>query len=509
VFALVPALARKRGVTTVVLIALVVAGATAWATTRGSTDSLRAGWLERENQRPGTSDWRIAPGKYGCVEGYANRVSAQPGDNVRLYVSTKAPVFHIEAYRIGWYQGLGGRLVWRSPDITGTVQPAPLFLTATRTISAANWRTTTQVRITKSWLPGDFLLKLVAENAQSYVPLTVRDDKSHAAVLIMNAVTTWQAYNDWGGYSLYFGPNANAKARSTAVSFDRPYDWAVNLKAPPRNYTVCCGFVATELGVVATVERLGLDVAYTTDVDVEQHPSQPLQHSEIIFGGHDEYWSVAKRNAVENARNHGVNLAFLGPNSVYWRIRLDNSPLGHDRIQVNYRVASDDPLFGQDDEQVTTLWRSPPPATTRPESELTGLTYFCYLPNDDGVVSDASSWVFAGTGVQNGDHIPRLIQGEADHVDRKYSTPPNLHLLLHSPVTCFGLKGLPVKGYDSDTTLYTAPSGAGVFATGAEWDCHLYDGCPAGPPGTSSVLQKIVGNVVRRFALGPLARTRG
>jgi hypothetical protein len=488
---------------------LIAAGGAAWVATRHSGDPLSAGWVARENERAGTSAWRIAPGAYGGIEGYANHVSARVGDSVKLYVSTPAPVFHIEAYRVGWYQGLGGRLVWRSPDIKGAVQPPPALLQPTRTISAASWHPTTDLHINKRWLPGDYLLKLVVNKGQAYIPLTVRDDQSHAPILVMNSVTTWQAYNDWGGYSLYFGPNANAKTRSQVVSFDRPYDWAVNPAAPPRNYTVCCGFVATELGVVATAERLGLDVAYTTDVDVEQHPSQLLQHKVIVSGGHDEYWSVPKRDAVENARAHGVNLVFLGPNAVYWRIRLEASPIGRDRLEVNYRVARDDPLFGHDDAHVTTLWRSPPPARTRPESELTGQTYFCYLPDSDGVVADAASWVFAGTGLKNGDHIARLVQGEADHVDRKFPTPPDVQLLLHSPVSCFGLKGIRVKGYYSDTTYYTAASGAGVFTSGGEWDCHLFDGCPAGPKGADPAVQRIVENVLRRFARGPAHQTSG
>ena len=133
----------------------------------------------------------------------------------------------------------------------------------------------------------------------------------------------------------------------------------------PAVYEVCCGFVATELGIVTEVERLGLDVAYTTDIDVQEHPAQLLRHRALISGGHDEYWSVAKRNAIEAARGHGVNLVFLGPNAVYWRIRLEPTGLGANRLEVNYRVAGDDPLFGKDNAQVTTLWRSPPVARPR------------------------------------------------------------------------------------------------------------------------------------------------
>ncbi|MDQ1455980.1 MAG: hypothetical protein QOH28_1600, partial [Actinomycetota bacterium] len=484
--------------------------ATWWTATRGSSGP-PADWVLQENRRPGTSAWRIANATYGGVEGYASRVSARVGDSITLYVSTSAPAFRVEAYRMGWYQGLGGRLVWRSPEVSAKAQPAPTIAGPTRTVTA-EWEPSMRVHVSTDWMPGDYLLKLVAHVGQSYVPLTVRNDGSRSPELVMNAVTTWQAYNDWGGHSLYFGPKQDARTRSTVVSFDRPYNWAIDPGLDPSAYAVCCGFLATELGVVTLVERLGLDVAYTTDIDVQEHPAQLLRHKVVVSGGHDEYWSVAKRDAVEAARDHGTNLMFLGPNAVYWRIRLEPSPLGKDRLEVNYRIARDDPLFGKDDAQVTTLWRSPPPPRPRPESTLTGMVFYCFGSDSDGVVTDASSWVFAGTGLKDGDHIPRLVQREADHVDRSFPTPPNVETLLHSPVTCLGIDGKPVgrdrKGqFFSDTTYYTAPSGAGVFAAGAEWDCRLYEGCSNGPRGPDRVVQRITENVLRVFAVGPAGRT--
>ncbi|MDP9335331.1 MAG: hypothetical protein M3Q30_18775 [Actinomycetota bacterium] len=430
-------------------------------------------------------------------------MSARVGDSITLYVSTSAPVFRVEAYRMGWYQGLGGRLVWRSPDVSAKAQTAPTIAEPTRTVTA-RWEPSMRVHVSRDWVPGDYLLKLVSRMGQSYVPLTVRNDGSRSPVLVMNAVTTWQAYNDWGGHSLYFGPKQDRRTRSTVVSFDRPYNWAIRADLDPSAYAVCCGFLATELGVVTLVERLGLDVAYTTDVDVQEHPAQLLRHKVVVSGGHDEYWSVPKRDAVEAARDRGVNVMFLGPNAVYWRIRLAPSKLGKDRLEVNYRVARDDPLFGKDDAHVTTLWRSPP--RPRPESTLTGMVFFCFGADNDGVVADATSWVFAGTGLRNGDHIPKLVQREADRVDKTFPTPPNVETLLHSPVSCLGIGGKQV-GLFSDTTYYTAPSGAGVFAAGAQWDCRLYDGCPSGPRGPDRVVQRITENVLRAFAAGPAGKT--
>ena len=77
--------------------------------------------------------------------------------------------------------------------------------------------------VTSGWVQGAYLLLLVASNgSKSYVPLTIRDDSSHADLAIQLPTTTWQAYNRWGGYSLYVGPHGHSD-RSYVVSFDRPY----------------------------------------------------------------------------------------------------------------------------------------------------------------------------------------------------------------------------------------------------------------------------------------------
>ncbi len=215
------------------VVAIAVGGLVRCGTIRRAPGTTApSNWVSEENRRPGTSDWRIAINAYGGVEGYANRCSARVGDSVTLYVTTSAATFHVEAYRMGWYHGLGGRLVWRSADVRGQASPPPTIVAATRTVSTT-WKPFAHRPGAADWSPGDYLLKLVSSKGQSYVPLTVRNDASVAPMLVMNAVTTWQAYNDWGGYSLYFGPGTDPATRSTVVSFDRPYDWAVRTGGYP------------------------------------------------------------------------------------------------------------------------------------------------------------------------------------------------------------------------------------------------------------------------------------
>ena len=97
--------------------------------------------------------------------------------------------------------------------------------------------------------------------------------------------------------------------RSRVVSFDRPYDFGFGGGA--------ADLIGNELPLVSLAERLGLDVTYSTDVDLHAAPERLLQHRALISLGHDEYWSSAMRQGVETARDHGVNLLFLGANAIY------------------------------------------------------------------------------------------------------------------------------------------------------------------------------------------------
>src|SRR5947208_7988170 len=276
-------------------------------------NGVTAGWVKAENEKPGNRGWNLtnttnqAP---GAIEGYADHVSAVQGENVTLFVSTVAPTFHVEAYRMGWYGGDGGRLVWRSPEQPGTKQAAPTISPGANMVEA-HWTPSLSVTMTPAWPPGDYLFKLVGSgNLQSRVPLTVRDDASTAAYVIQNSVTTWQAYNLWGGYDLYEGRTGrngtSFETRAKVVSFDRPYEMNGGSG----------DFMGNEFPLISLAESLGLDVTYWTDVDLHEHPERALQHKAIISLGHDEYYSSAMRNGLTRARDAGVNIAFLGPNAV-------------------------------------------------------------------------------------------------------------------------------------------------------------------------------------------------
>lgn len=453
--------------------------------------------IAAENALAGTTAWRIDNVAASAgIEGYANRVSASIGDTVVLYVSTNAARFIVQAYRMGYYGGLGGRLVWTSGPQRGGVQAAPTVQPGTNMVSAA-WHPSLSVAVTPAWTPGDYLLKLVGSaGEQRYVPLTVVDYSSTAPLVIENSVATWEADNNWGGYNQYNGPGGTLASRSRIVSFDRPYPSAGSGASAGVG---AADFLSDEFPLVYFAESYGLDVTYLTDVDLATHGAQVLaHHNALITLGHDEFWTRSMRSAVTAARNGGLNLAFLGADAVFRQIRLQPSSLGPDREIVDYQDAAEDPLTGTDNALVTVNWRDPP--VNDPESSLIGESFECSPVRADAVVVDASSWLFDNTGIANGDSIPGLVGPFYDRVNLAYPTPANIEVLAHSPVSCPGVG----RSY-SDMTYYSAAGGAGVFATGTtDWVCEILALCPGDPrPHPDPRILQITKNLLFTFAAGP------
>jgi hypothetical protein len=271
----------------------------------------------RENARKGSTAWRIKAAAVASdtqLAGYADHVSIRPGEPVHLHVTTTARSYTVRAFRLGWYGGARARLLSTSPVLRGSVQHAR-SIDARHTVTT-HWRRSATLD-TRGWPEGTYLLRLTDNRGLGkFIPVTVRSSGVRGRLVLMNAVTTYQAYNAWGGYSLYGGPGNNFGTRAHAVSFDRPYD--NNGARIVTNY---------EQSLIAEAERASLPLAYLTSVDLE-HSTRVLDGARgLVSLGHDEYWSTAMRQRVTAARDHGVNLAFMGANAVYWRVRLQPAPL--------------------------------------------------------------------------------------------------------------------------------------------------------------------------------------
>lgn len=474
-----------------------------------------ASWVIAENRRPGTTSWRIpASVPIGGIEGFADHNYADVGTRVGFYVSTRARSYHVDAYRMGWYQGKGARLVWASGTIAAVRQPACQLTAGINLVSCADWHRSFSLVLTSAFVQGDYLFKLVASGRdQAYVPLTVWSPTSHATYLIMSRTFTEEGWNAFGGYSYYQGvgpctldaPAYPVCNRARVVSFDRPYDTGEGSS----------DFLGDEYPLIRYCEEHGLDVAYVTDVTVDEHPSIVANHRVLLSLGHDESWSYPERLGLVDAERKGVNVIFFGAAAVLRHVRLEPSPLGADRLEVDYRDPSEDPLNGRASAMEVTgnTWSSPP--TDWSAEPFVGEVYSGYLEpglSAPFVVADAHSWVYAGTGLHDGSVLPRVIASDIDHVDEYPGMPTNLTVLGHSPIPlskAYTNQGTWGADTYSDMTYYTDPrSEAGIVDTGNNnWINAMGYSCPRTGLCASSELQKITGNLLWLFGQGPAGRT--
>jgi len=441
------------------------------------------------------------------------------GDTIELFVNTRSSHYTFEVFRIGWYQGLGARRVVGPIAVEGTEQPMPDADPVTGLVDCAWVNPVVLVTATPTdpddWPSGVYLARLTASDsgAQSYIFFVVRDDSRHADLLVQLSVTTYQAYNPWGGKSLY-NWGSSGRERAAKVSFNRPYaanaqnqaaatgmgagEFLTNLQPHPDVYKV--SNAGWDCNMVRWLEREGFDLAYCTNLDTHARPALPLNCRGWLSIGHDEYWSWDMRQHVEAARDAGVNLGFFSANSAYWQVRFEPSVASGtaDRVMVCYKKASRDPSVTglADRSHATDKWRSA--AVDLPEETLIGVMYAGDPVDADIVIEAADHWVFAGTGLAPGAVLPGLLGYEVDAVQGH--SPPGLQVLAASPWTA--LSDAQRQGV-AHMSVYTASSGAVVFATGSiQWAWGLDDhNVPTlRSSRLSPAAQQITHNVLARLA---------
>jgi hypothetical protein len=293
------------------------------------------------------------------------------------------------------------------------------------------------------------------------------------------------AYNPWGGVNSYQATSVTDddeayEGRSVVSSFDRPFARGSGTG----------GFLDEEYHLVRTAERLGLKLNYAADLDLHARPEVLSGAVGVALLGHSEYWSRQMRAALTAARDRGTNLAFLGANDIFRRVRLQSSPIGPFRQMVNYKDGALDPDKSLD---TTADWTRQPHA--RPEADVTGVQYRCAKARADMVVTAPDSWLFTGLGLVAGQKLPGMVGPEFDRVTPSVPTPRPMQIMAHSPVSCYGYPEY------SDLVWYSTTSGAGVFAAGTlDWDGGLSSPDPLVRRVVTTVTERVLTAVARPTA---------
>jgi hypothetical protein len=427
--------------------------------------------IAAENAQTGTNAWRLPGGGFagrrrGAIDAYVSNQAPLPGERLNVYVNAPgAAVVKLRIFRIGWYGGTGGRLDLASGPLALVAQPGCEHSIVSG-LTECDWHSTLSIVLPRYLPSGVYLVRANASDGAQTDAMFILRPATPPAILVQIPVATYEAYNFWGGDSLYpdgsLVSGAGGGTQGYEVSLDRPYE----------TETGAGEFLKREVALVRFMERLGYPVGYTADVSVATEPSQVRGVHVLIDSGHSEYWSQRQYEAFMQAREHGTSLLFISSNTMGWRVRY--SPAGPDssergrpgHIITSYKQGeARDP----DTNEPTGLFPlgGAPLAGSAPDGCITPRTspvgqpdyiYFGWRPNRQL----KPRWLFAGSGLSARSVIAGISGYELDQ--RSPFTPPGTQVIGESVgARC---RAVTHTGEVAETTLFTAPSGALVFATG-------------------------------------------
>ncbi len=427
--------------------------------------------IQEENAKPGTTDWQLTYAKFDAkakyrsslIEGYCNRTSVTAGDILSFQVSTQpATPFRIEIYRLGYYQGLGGRHMQTFGPFAGKPQETPPV--GAKRLRECKWEPCVGIAIPSDWPSGVYLGKLVPEKHryQSYVIFIVRDNRK-ADFLFQCSTNTWQAYNKWPEtHSLYDNDHPSKKplVSGVQVSFSRPYakypqvvDHALSLGSGE--------FLLWEFPFAHWIEQQGYDVTYCSNDDIDDRGIDFITRAKTFLSvGHDEYWTRKQYDTCIDAVKKGVNFGFFSGNSVCFVVEREN-PWRLERVGRYGGIRPGEEKYMED-----------LPVKAPNENLLIGAqTVSPFNGSGDWICTKPEHWIFEGTGMRKGDRIPGLVGWEF-HGD---------------PADIKGLEvvatGKTINGGEAEShweaTIYPGPKGNTVFnASTIFWAMGL-----SSPPG--------------------------
>ena len=491
--------------------------------------------IVEENKLPGapSTEWDVNGWGDPSIQGFGHDIGIDRGETIFFKVKTDSTDYRIDIYRMGWYAGLGARLVDTvAPSVPlPQSQPEGLRDPATRLYDCGNWSVSASWTAPKDAVSGIYFARLVRQDAEpepapwradhsptppavrpeavahaygslghgrlrialrepraSHIYFVVRDDASRSDILFQTADTTWQAYNRYGGHCTYgrLDPEHprqhGGPPRAYKVSYNRPLE--------TRHYRAVNTVFNAEYPFVRFLEANGYDVSYSTGVDSDRRGELIANHRLFLSVGHDEYWSGRQRRNVEAARDAGVHLAFFSGNEVFWKTRFEPSIDGSEephRTLVTYKETHSNAKIDPVPDVWTGTWRDSRPFNPegpQPENALTGTIFTVNAWRNDPIIVPAE---YARLRFWRDTDVARLEPGERavllkgllghewdEDLDNGFR-PPGLFRLSETTIDNVPYVQDCGSVFDSGTathhlTLYRHASGALVFGAGTvQW----------------------------------------
>lgn len=327
-----------------------------------------------------------------AIDGYTDRVSCQAGEEIAFHLAVRQPKARIEIFRIGAQR----ESVWKSEKFATTFPPVP----ANASSHGCRWPATLRVKVPETWKSGYYVARVEAKSPQGetatrdvwFIVRPAHPGKD-TKILLQLSTNTYNAYTNWGGYSLY-SYNGRDKVQGRRVSFDRP---------------VSSQFATWEEPFVAWAEKAGYRIDVVANADLEVHPELLEKYRLVLSVGHDEYWSAGMRDRLEKFVSDGGNVAFFSGNTCCWQVRPEEKGRALTCWKQAYRL---DPFFDKGEHRlISTLWSHH--VVRRPENELTGVGFLWggYHKSHGQFMDGAAAftvhrpdhWLLEGTGLKRGD----------------------------------------------------------------------------------------------------------
>jgi hypothetical protein len=307
---------------------------------------------------------------------------------------------------------------------------------------------------------------------------------------------TWNAYNRWpsqfalyddGTKPWYWGPGVE-------VSFDRPYGKYCQIFDAP--LSVGSGeFLLWEFPLAYWMEQQGYDVTYVSNTDTHADPDGLLRGKAFLSVGHDEYWSIDMYNHVKRAIERGVNVAFLSGNAVCGVVPMLPSTDGRP-----HRILTRVGLFGGVDDTANGF---PDMARLDQHGPNEGLLIgarnaYPVTGGGDWICRKPDHWLFADTGMKEGDGIPGLVGWEWHG---QPADIPGLEVVARGPTDNGSVKA------EYTATIYPGPKGNLVFNAATIWwgdglsepPGYVRPAVYTKPQGPDPRVQQITRNLLERF----------
>lgn len=326
--------------------------------------------------------------KRPTIEAYCDRLSYAPGDEVKVHLSSSSRAVGYEVARLGPKP----LKVDQGEHLQAREHPIPKDASS----HGCRWPVGFTIKTTPEWPTGYYQITLfddLQSRATAFFVVLPKSPGKNARILLQLATNTYNAYTNWGGYSLY-AYNGRHKVQGRRVSFDRP---------------LSSQFARWELPFIQWAEANGYALDYCVNSDLEFRPDLLKHYKLILSVGHDEYWSSPMRDNLEAFIAGGGNVAFFSGNTCCWQVRSEDNG----RALACWKQSfGDDPYYKTGNHKLlTSLWSHY--LVGRPENALTGVGFLWggYHMSHGQFMDGPGSytahrpdhWLFAGANIKRGD----------------------------------------------------------------------------------------------------------